>query len=444
MDSRVEADMLAGWAVGEGALVAGELRKRSDWRHDWNPRFAILTTDELCWFPPARVRTLRCASWRFDAGSGERRSMAIGSRVQANIRPDGRTGSADDDILVLSCAGTTLLSVRATSAAELRAWREAIESVVLSLQADERIARAFVRERQFLFSARHFEPAPHIGSRNHRERTIRKTWYSCARAKGKAPTLGGRVDNDTPHASHFLLSLTTLPPTAASWNDDQCSAFREILDEITSAGHPSIAPPALVELCIADGRLVTAAPYMPSGSLRDLLHRVRARPANLRNQPAEPPTRPQRFACARMADERRHLTAPRVPQPHSALALLALAGSRPKVAVLSKARPAVGGRRTGRTRIGRRAAWRAATARRASTVSGGWQCARERRSTRRRSAGCSSAAVGAAVVGAAVVFCFGAASGAASSQGVALRSDGAGGPPLLARARRARRTRPRG
>ena len=39
----------AGVAVAEGALIAGPLAKRSDWRRTWNVRFSfgVLTTEQI-------------------------------------------------------------------------------------------------------------------------------------------------------------------------------------------------------------------------------------------------------------------------------------------------------------------------------------------------------------------------------------------------------------
>ena len=42
-------DMLAGYAVADGAVHAGPLAKRSDWLHSWNERLAILSTESLTW-----------------------------------------------------------------------------------------------------------------------------------------------------------------------------------------------------------------------------------------------------------------------------------------------------------------------------------------------------------------------------------------------------------
>ena len=40
------ADLTAGWCVGMGAVHAGQLAKRSEWLHAFNPRFFIVTVEE--------------------------------------------------------------------------------------------------------------------------------------------------------------------------------------------------------------------------------------------------------------------------------------------------------------------------------------------------------------------------------------------------------------
>ena len=41
------AEVAAGLAVAEGALIAGPLQKRSDWLRSWNSRFCVLTTEQV-------------------------------------------------------------------------------------------------------------------------------------------------------------------------------------------------------------------------------------------------------------------------------------------------------------------------------------------------------------------------------------------------------------
>ena len=71
------ADLCAGWAVGRGALHAGELQKRSEWRRKYNARFFVLTCDELAWFPAPRTNELTCSSWRFTAAPSLGASGAV-------------------------------------------------------------------------------------------------------------------------------------------------------------------------------------------------------------------------------------------------------------------------------------------------------------------------------------------------------------------------------
>ena len=156
------SDLCAGWAVGKGALHAGMLRKRSEWLHEWNSRFFVLTTDGLVWFKEAKTNQLTCTSWRFDAGGvgADRRVCAISA---------GLTVTNKGEHLVLSAGGTTHALLRAASAAELQAWESSITKLVRCLQLDVQLAREYVRERAVLFASQGFSEHPHAGSRNHRE-----------------------------------------------------------------------------------------------------------------------------------------------------------------------------------------------------------------------------------------------------------------------------------
>ena len=49
------AEVAAGLAVAEGALIAGPLEKRSDWLRSWNKRFCVLTTEQLAWHEGAAM-----------------------------------------------------------------------------------------------------------------------------------------------------------------------------------------------------------------------------------------------------------------------------------------------------------------------------------------------------------------------------------------------------
>jgi len=269
-DMTLVADMCAGWAVGKGALLAGSLRKRSDWLKEWNARFFVLTTNEIVWFSRSDIKELKCASWRFDTTSSsatDRRAITILSGVTAEIK--------GDIMVVTSANGKDTIQVKAATEAELKAWRDAIEQVLLGLELDARLARTFVRERGLLFSDKGFEELPHTGSRNHLERSVRKTYYACTKAAAKksalSKMLGGGGDDDY---KHLLMSLTTLPPNLLEWTEDQSIAFSNIVDAITQSAHPTLSPPTHQELCLKDGRLVTVRRLLPNGSLRDLIHKV--------------------------------------------------------------------------------------------------------------------------------------------------------------------------
>ena len=186
MDSNHVLDIAAGWAVGRGAVVAGALRKQSDWKKAWNARFFVLTSEGLCWFPPERANQLFCANWFFaDAvGGDERRHFALMSHVTVHL--------VGDALKVLS--GKSSVSLQAASSAELLAWQAALEQIVVTLRMDLRLAHAFVHQRAALFASSCTE-SPHIGSRNLREHAVCKTFFVCARAarprRGLSKVLGG-------------------------------------------------------------------------------------------------------------------------------------------------------------------------------------------------------------------------------------------------------------
>ena len=102
------ADLCAGWAVGRGALHAGELQKRSEWRRKYNARFVVLTCDELAWFPAPRTNELTCSSWRFTA-EGERRAITLHHQLSVGMKGDS---------LVIAGPGSAVI-VKAASEAEL-------------------------------------------------------------------------------------------------------------------------------------------------------------------------------------------------------------------------------------------------------------------------------------------------------------------------------------
>ena len=86
-------------AVAAGALLAGAVLKRSEWLKRWNPRFAVLTTEQLYYYHSA------CPT----GGVGERRAILLTA---------GMTVSACDGGLSLSCVPP--FHFRCSSDAELR------------------------------------------------------------------------------------------------------------------------------------------------------------------------------------------------------------------------------------------------------------------------------------------------------------------------------------
>lgn len=257
-------DLCAGWAVGRGAVLAGDLQKRSEWKHEYNRRFFVLTTDELVWVKRERAEEVRCHSWRFAAPTGERRHFTLRSGLSVVVGGEGT--------LTISGPGTKPFKLRANSEAEILAWKAAIYGVTSALLLDAQVASRYVKERSSLFAPGAFSELPHCGSRNHRERSITKTFYAAAaRAtkKGLGKLLGGG-SGDAP----LLLSLTTLPPAVAAWGEDQLALFVAVLDALGASGHPALLPPSHVEVVSSASRLATVRPLLPLGSVKDLVNRV--------------------------------------------------------------------------------------------------------------------------------------------------------------------------
>ena len=146
-------------AVAAGALLAGAVLKRSEWLKHWNPRFVVLTTEQLCYYHAAGP----------NGGVGERRSILLTA---------GMTVSACDGGLCLSCVPP--FHFRCSSDAELQVWARELRSLLEGLTEEARAARLCVRENAALFSAPPFAEHPHAGSRNLRERRLSKLFYSCA------------------------------------------------------------------------------------------------------------------------------------------------------------------------------------------------------------------------------------------------------------------------
>ena len=84
MDNDELAAAAASAAVAAGALLAGAVLKRSEWLKHWNPRFAVLTTEQLCYYRSASPK----------GGEGERHAIPLAA---------GMTLSTCDGGLSLSC-----------------------------------------------------------------------------------------------------------------------------------------------------------------------------------------------------------------------------------------------------------------------------------------------------------------------------------------------------
>ena len=219
-DAPQRAAAAASAAVAAGALLAGAVLKRSEWLKRWNPRFAVLTTEQLYYYHSASPT----------GGVGERRAILLTA---------GMTVSACDGGLALSCVPP--FHFRCSSDAELRVWAQELKSLLGALREEARAARLCVRENAALFSAPPFVEHPHAGSRNLRERRLAKTFYTCAPANERA---GKRGD------ATVLLSVMVLPPLALAWSADECRAFHGVLASMATSRTASrfLLPPLHAEL----------------------------------------------------------------------------------------------------------------------------------------------------------------------------------------------------
>ena len=193
-DKLRQSDLKAGDAVAAGALLAGPLSKRSEWLHSWNKRFCILTTEELAWLPADRA--------------GDWRSVILLSSLRLIVR---------ESTLVLQPSGQAnqQLSFRAASEPELRMWHAQIRAILDALQSEGRVARLHMRESSSRFTVPFIE-VPHIGSRNHRERALRKLFYLCQ----SLPLSGGEAAANP----DVCMCLLTLSDGAAGWSGVQARA----------------------------------------------------------------------------------------------------------------------------------------------------------------------------------------------------------------------------
>ena len=243
-----DADLRAGDAVAAGALVAGPLSKRSDWLHSWNKRFCILTTEEL--------------AWQRDPGANatsEWRTLSLLTDVKLFVRDGGST-------LVIQAEGAAQF-FRAASEPELRMWHSQMRNIVEALQAEGRVARLHMRESQAHFATPFLE-MPHIGSRNHRARTLDKLFYSCHRRQVVGEPL-------LPiEGSEVCMYLMALPALSAAWTGQQRRAFRELLDALAAVNHPFLLGSLRADILPDVLRAAVYRPFVSRGSLKDLIHNV--------------------------------------------------------------------------------------------------------------------------------------------------------------------------
>lgn len=140
---------------------------------------------ELTWWASALANQLTCTGgWRF-AGEGERRVIHVHRDMTIAVK-------GGDALVISGGASAATVLVKAASEAELSVWHNALCALVYGLQQDGQVARLFLRERASLFSPQPSAEHPHMGSRNHRERAIAKTWYTAASAARKKGPLGAR------------------------------------------------------------------------------------------------------------------------------------------------------------------------------------------------------------------------------------------------------------
>ena len=246
----------AGRAVAAGAIVAGNLNKRSDWLKSWNRRFFVLTTETLVWYSPS-----------------EARSVALHSHMKLTAQPDGvlklELGPASDPSAVY---------LSAASEAELRSWHGALRSLLDALQSEGRVARLHVRENASRFAAPPFAEHPHCGSRNARERRLTKAWYACGREPrfGQPPRPPARPGGAPPRSppADVIFYLMRLPPAAAAWTGQLRRAFRDVMRGLDALRHPNLAPTLLADVMPDVGRAAVYRPLIRRGSLKDVIHRV--------------------------------------------------------------------------------------------------------------------------------------------------------------------------
>lgn len=229
------AEICAGWAVGEGALLAGELLKRSQWKHAWNRRFFVLTTEELIWFRSARCEEVRCSRGRFEGR--ERRALTIDARLAVSIK--------DGCLHVVGGGGGSSVIMQAPSEPILEAWRAALAKLARQACVGTRTARLLVRQHAGTLSAAAFELL-HAGSRNMRERGLAKCFFTCQHITEGRRGLG-RLVRGPRKTEEALLSLTALPADSPLLPEASRDAFGEIMAGLQDAAHPFFLRPIFAE-----------------------------------------------------------------------------------------------------------------------------------------------------------------------------------------------------
>ena len=236
---RLRDELQAGAAVAAGALHAGPLLKRSGWR-SWKKQFAVLTTEEIAW----------------KTDDNDWQSLVFSSEIQAAVSDSTLSFPAD-------------LRFRAASEPELLMWHFLIGEVLERLAASYRIARRHAHESRTRL-AHPFVEVPHAGSRNLRERSLSKLFYTCFALD--QPIVPDRpLNSKSPAVWIYLLEA---PGPSSNWLGEQWRAYRELCGVVASSGHPHLLPTRHVDVVVSEQRAVVYRPYCEGGSLRDLIYGV--------------------------------------------------------------------------------------------------------------------------------------------------------------------------
>jgi hypothetical protein len=206
----------------------------------WKTRFAVLTTEEIAW----------------KADDGDWQSLVFSSEMQAAVS-EGTLSLLPD------------LRFRAASEPELLMWHFLIGEVLERLTASCRIARAHAHQCRSRL-AHPFVEVPHAGSRNLRERSLSKLFYTCF-SLDQPVVAKPKVQSPSPAVWIYLLEA---PGPTTQWSGEQWRAYREVCDVLASSGHPHLLPTRQVDMLAIEQRAIVYRPYCERGSLRDLIYRV--------------------------------------------------------------------------------------------------------------------------------------------------------------------------